>query len=278
MRKAIKWAAWCAVMGVTQAAMGNVIFSDSFNGRQNGDATANPAVPGWGSNDNALGGSIVQTYQVSNVFNNTVATVRNDRGELGWAFAEIQHNFAANLAGGGLVIEFDLGFLAGGGGNVNWWMGTASGDIEPGDITNPVKQIPLQFSGSDVGLLWRGGAATGGSFLAGAPVNNTFASNHVRTGGGFSQIRIDVNTFSAAPGSPATVRLTIDGVVTDINGAAAGTDLSFNWDAQGEVYMGFGSNVNAYYAIDNLRITAIPEPVALAPLALAGLGLVRRRR
>lgn len=268
-----------ASLALTAGTAGaNVIFSDTFDGRTNGDATIGSLVSSWGSNDNALGGSIVQTYQTSNPFNNSVPVVRNNRGELGWAFTEIQHDFASNLAGGGLTIQFDMSFLNGGGGNVSWWMGTASGDIEPADITNGTKQIPLQFSGSDVGLLWRGGASTGGSFLAGVAVDNGFASGHVRTGGGSSAMRIDIFTNSAAAGSPATVRLTIDGNVTDINGAAAGTDLSFNWDAQGAAYTGFGSNVATYYAIDNLVVTAIPEPASLGMLAIGGLIALRRRR
>jgi hypothetical protein len=265
-----------AVVGLASVAHGTVLLSDSFNSRTNGSTSA-PLVSSWGANDNALGGSIVQTYETSDPFNSTVAVVRNDRGELGWAFAEIQHDFAANLAGGGVTVEFSLIFMSQGGGNVNWWMGVKSGDITPSSVTDTIKQIPLQFTGTDIGLLWRANAATGGSFNSGVAVDNGFSSPHLRNGQP-SQIRIDVFTTSAASGSPGTLRLTVDSNVVDINGAAAGTDLAFTWDADGAAYMGFGSNANAYYAIDNLRISAIPEPASLALLGVAGLLLAAQRR
>lgn len=262
----------------TGAAHGSVILSDSFNGRTNGDASSTPQVSSWGSNDNALGGSVVQSYETSNPFNATIARVQNNYGELGWAFAEIQHDFAANVGGGGLTWEFKVNFPGTAGGHTSWWLGTASTDIGPSDISVAGKQIPLQMAFTDLGLIMRaaggwtftnhGVASNGGTEVNFTPVVNPRGQDNT--------VRIDILTTGAAS-VPGTMKLTVNGIVQDINGAAPGTDFAFTWDAQGELYGGFGSNVTAYYLVDDLVVSAVPEPGAIGALA-AGLLLLKRRR
>lgn len=279
-------AAMAATIGTGAVASGSVILFDSFDGRTNGSGSA-PLASDWGMNDNALGGTIAQTYECSNPFNSTVARVQNGYGELGWAFAEIQHDFAGNLAGGGLRWEFKVNFPGSAGGHVSWWLGTATGDIVPGDISTPPDQIPLQKTETDVGLIMRanpgstgwtvtnkggnGNAGNGGSEIS-FPVTGLLNPR-----GQDNLVVLELFTSSAALNSPATLRLTLNSTVVDINGAAPGTDYAFTWDGQGEAYGGFGSNINAYYLVDDLVVSAIPEPSAIGAMA-TGLVLLKRRR
>jgi hypothetical protein len=275
-----------AITVLTAAASGSVILSDDFNGRTNGSGTA-PHVSDWGSNNNALGGSVVQTYEVSNPFTSggstTVARVQNGYGELGWAFAEIQHDFAANVGAGGLRWDFKVNFPGTAGGHVSWWLGSASSDIVPGDITVAPDQIPLQKPETDIGIIMRANPGSTGWTLTnkgtipngGTEIN--FLPSVLAARGQDNTVVLELFTTSATLSSPATLRVTVNGIVQDVNGAAPGTDYSFTWDAQGELYGGFGSNINNYYLVDDLVVTAIPEPGALGAMA-AGLVLLKRRR
>jgi hypothetical protein len=73
-----------------------------------------------------------------------------------------------------------------------------------------------------------------------------------------NQIRLEITTGDFQLGTPGVVSLYINGspTPTDINGAAAGTDLNFVWDAEGEAYMGFSRNSSpTLLSIDNLKIS-----------------------
>jgi hypothetical protein len=249
-----------------------VLLSDSFS-RTVGEAPilgpGDPLDTDWGVNDNAAGGTIIQTYEVSNQHVDATSTWRSgalvdgSKGQLGYAHAEIQHDWAADpavLAAGKLIVEFDL-ILAGGagGGHLGWWFGAAEAVFEE---TNGASQggTPVLNSNVDAAVFFRVGGGTGGSIDSGVTVNNSFTISPAMSTTNPNQIRLEINTGDFQNGSPASLSLFINGSATptDINGAAAGADLNFVWDAEGEAYMGFSRNSSpTLLSIDNLKISTL---------------------
>ena len=181
---AVAASAWLAA----SFASAQILMSDSFD-RTNGGppvpTTGMPAIPDWGTNDNALGGSIVQGtptppdmppgpahpgYEVSNAFNDqgnnlnggpwvdgTSGTqgplATGNIGQLPFGHAEIAYDWATNsmvLSSGSLFVEFDLyePQTAPQAGHLGWWFGTAEADIEP----NNAGIVPLTNTNAEVGL------------------------------------------------------------------------------------------------------------------------------
>ena len=108
--------------------------------------------------------------------------------------------------------------------------------------------------------------------MAGVVVNDFFPIATDLNNLSPNRIRIEVNTTSGtifSPGATGELKLLIDGVHTDVNGAAAGNDLAFTWDSQGAGYMGFSSNIGIAYGIDNLVISTVPEASSFSAAAFA---------
>ncbi|MGL4513758.1 MAG: hypothetical protein ACRCT8_11765 [Lacipirellulaceae bacterium] len=266
-----------ALLGVAAAAPAQtVLFSDAFS-RTIGEApTTDPGDPlntDWGPNDNALGGTISQTYQVSNQHVDSTsgwrsgALVDGAKGQLGYAHAEVQHNWATDaavLAAGRMTVEFDL-ILAGGagGGHIGWWFGTADSVFE--EATGAAGGgTPVSNANVDASVFFRVGGGTGGSFDSGVAVNNTFNIVPAMSTTAANQVRLEVVTGDFQSGAPGSVSLFLNGSATpiDINGAAAGNDVDFVWDAEGAAYMGFSRNSSpTLLSIDNLRIS-VPTAAA----------------
>ena len=261
-------------------AQGVLLLSDSFNRTVGDPLNTPPQLSSWGDNDNASGGTITQTYEASDPFtdagNTGGAWVDGDRGVLAYAFTQIEHDWATDsnvLAGGGLKIEFDLQEGGVASGHYAWWLGTADATIDPG-FFDAGGTVPLLNNTADVGLLWRNAGGSGGSFLAGQAVNNFFPIDPPLTLNDPNAIRIEIATANFNPGTPATLSLFIDGTATDINGAAAGNDLSFNWDGEGAGYMGFSKNIAVGGGgIDNLRISTLQD-VALVDADFNNNGVI----
>jgi hypothetical protein len=247
-----------------------ILLSDSFS-RTIGDAPVlgmgDPLNTDWGPNDNALGGSISQTYEVSDQHTDAGSTWRSgalvdgNKGQLGFSIAEIQHDWATNaavLAAGKLTVEFDL-ILAGGagGGHLAWWFGTTEEEFEEA-TGGAIGQTPPTNGDVDAAIFFRVGGATGGSRDSGVIVNDSFSITPNMSTTNPNQVRLEVVTGNFQSGTPGSVSMFINGSATptDINGAAAGTDLNFVWDAEGAGYMGFSRNSSpTLLSIDNLKIS-----------------------
>ena len=263
-------------------ASAQVIFSDSFDRvRGSGDANGFPGPMNnsdWGDNDNALGGSVVQTY-----------TFDESRG--GGA-QQTTDGSVAQLIGGAAQIELDLGPLA----PVGY---TVAFDFQR--VTDGNGFITLGIGLDDTDQIENMGGFNGNTFLFTNPANGVDAAVLVKqngdvelwdgaaapaqTLGGFysdpSEVHSALVTVNApngySAGAGGTLRLSIDG------GPTAAQAITFDGTSSG--YLSFYSNlaggggVVRYGAIDNLVVSAIPEPssLALGGLALASFVAWRRR-
>jgi hypothetical protein len=210
----------------------------------------------------------------------------------GFAWVQINHDFAADTTvtgAGALRINFDLYRTPAG--NISWFFGNEQQNGQ----NNGNAGSPALNTANDIALLWRGGASASASYGVRdngvlppgvGDVVSYIGSPNV------SQIpipiQIDITGTNFSSGSMSTIDLTVAGVPQDLNGAAAGNGYVFTWDAGGAAYMGFGSNstpvegtvatpVYRASGIDNLVITAVPEPAA-GILWLAGAGVAFRFR
>ena len=122
-------------------------------------------------------------------------------------------------------------------------------------------------SGSGPGTveLWAGGSAAAQTFV------DAYSNNE-----GLHSILVTVNAPSGyGAGASGSIDVSIDG------GFIGSQAITFDGVSSG--YLSFYSNLNGsasvpeYGAIDNLVVTAIPEPGSLALLGLGGLVMLRRR-
>jgi hypothetical protein len=229
-----------------------------------------PLVPDWGMNDNAAGGTISQTYEVSNQHVDATSTWRSGAfvdgsvGKLGYAHAEIQHDWATDprvLASGKLTVEFDLIF-SGGSGHFGWWFGASETVFEPNNGASG-GGVPVTNANVDAAVFFRTGGGTGGSVTGGTIVNNTFAIDPPMSTVFPNQIRLEIETGDFQFGSLGSVSLYVNGSTSpvDINGAAEGAALNFDWDSEGSAFMGFSRNSSpAVVSIDNLKISTLEVP------------------
>ncbi len=290
MRNKVVWLfALVVAMGaaVSSSKAQLILLSDSFD-RVSGTPDVNGSEGGissWGDNDNAMGGSIVQTYEAGiqpprsgnrhmYVFDPLGGTDGEGRFRAGWA--EIQHDFGADAlvdSGGGVVIEFDtiISNLSPG------WLGIAIGQtadetVNSGDPPNDFSQfLPVEDS-VDFGVIFKGHIDEYETFEGGDDPDQ-----FVSTGSGLwmngldanqeRRFRIEVATDNfGGEGTAATVNI----FITDQFGTNhVVTDYNFTWDADGEAYIGFSSNKDQgtpenpdrEVRMDNLVISTLMDPV-----------------
>ncbi len=269
------------VCGIQLAdAAAQVIYSDSFDRVEgSGDTNGKPADPNnfsaWGDNDNALGGSVVNTWLVG-----------PSRG--GGANQATDGNLASTIEGGAHYV-FDVTAVAPNGFTVEVDFNRFH-PFNPG-TGNGFSAIGL---GADTGAV-----AGGGGFV---PNNSDLAlifQQGVGANTGNMQILED-NVFLPGTGNEGpldygdptvghAVKLTLIPVVPGaygdadtINGSVSvdgGTP--FNFSVLGGTEFGnlaLSSNGFVHRAWDNLVVTAIPEPTTIALAGLCVIAAVARRR
>ncbi len=120
----------------------------------------------------------------------------------------------------------------------------------------------------DYGILFRN---NGGTERFDNGVNLMAGGNFTASAGGVARlVEIAYSFNSFADGINVNAVSSVDGTVV--------ANDTFQWDGNGgELRMEMGANA-ANTRVDNLTITAIPEPASVSLLGLAGLGLLVRRR
>lgn len=293
--------------------------------RDTSNPNPTPWTSSWGANNNAVGGGYVtQTYttyvdgtRFSKVdgangvsgnylnngnaglplkYNQSATTTLEPIGLPGFAWVQVNHNFAADsvvTSSGKMTVSFDLYRSAGG--NMAWFFG--NGDST--GVNNGNAGSPALNTANDISFYWRGGTTNtygmrdNGSLPAAVTGIANYDTISYATGTNFAssipaQIRIDITGTNFSSGQNSLIELFVNGVAQDLNGTStAGNGYTMTWDVGGAAYMGFGSNntpvegtvatpVYRANGIDNLVIT-VPEPTALVAFGLIGLAVLRRR-
>jgi hypothetical protein len=283
----------------------------------------------WGANNNASGGYVTQTYTpfaatgsgnpyfidgtngisgnwLNNgdaayplKYHNSATTTLEPIGMTGFAWTQINHDFAADSivqSQPKLRIAFDLYRTPAG--NISWFFGTDNPAGAHGNTGSPALN-----TANDISIYWRGQGAAGGNWgirdngSATPPGYGGASSDSIAYAQGNGVVNaltpplpivIEITGTNFTSGSTSSIEMWVNGVQQDLNGSNAGLALAFTWDSGNAAYMGFGSNntpvegtvANPVYrasGIDNLIISAVPEPTTLGLLAGLSICLVRRR-
>jgi len=284
----------CALMALLSApaTAGTVLFSDSFD-----RADSNTV----GDNDNALGGTITQTWiedgntaDVSGsnpddaedeaISGNNLRldpTAGTSTNSTAWVVADHDFVDTAITDAGGFVLSYSLNPVVGGDGSSNLWgavsFGHSSASAKGESSGDDGEFVVLNDDGA-FGILI-GDDATyqifddGSSLISGrGDLGNTPDGSEVY------DVEITVLTTDFSAGQSATVSITVGGASIDLDEAAGDQfTRSFTWNT-GANYINFEGH-NAASDFDDVVIQAIPTPGALpAGLALLTLGVLRRRR
>lgn len=287
-----------------------VVFSDSFNrttgvgdgNSPTGSTTAGTGVSNWGANDNALGGTITQTYDV----NKTPVVTGGSQHVVGTPFTNPGAGNVGTLMNGGLrtTASFMPAVLSTPG---------ATGvriDFTFDRFTDPAAIAANGFLGIGFGLDAAGGAPPT-AFSSTAPQDNsTFAISFQQAVSNFGNgqtfqgtsatalSNFNYGTSSTSPLDPHNVSILFaPNSLIDFSTAGAlipysifvddllvpKTTGTFTADGTDLGIITFGSNNTVQRYIDNLSvsaITAVPEPTSLVLVPAIGLlaGLRRRRR
>lgn len=263
-------------------AQAGVLFSDSFNRVEgSGDPNGKPADPNnfadWGSNDNALGGSNTAAWLVGpSRGGGANAVTDGDLASLIEGVGRTTYDALAQ-APNGFSVAFDFGRFApvSAGGSGGGFISVALGF----DPTVNAFGSAANTSDSEFALLFQQGVGgnTGNTqfFEDGAFLGATGSEGPVDYGDPLAEHSVLLTFVPQTPGAYGSAD-TIDGAVS-IDG---GSPYSFS--VQGGPSFGtvsFSSNQFVHRYIDNLVITAIPEPAAaLLSLMVAGTLVGQRRR
>jgi len=263
-----------ALVGLAATAPAAVIFSDSF------DRADNNAV---GTNDNALGGTITQTWiehqdGASNADEEAILSnalrLDSDAGGAGTAWVVPNHNFNTSdiTNAGGFILSYT---------------------VDPIDTSDATRWGAVSFGHSSA-------SATAGNFVVAnaAPSafgfliaddgtyqvfedGDLFESGDTGDAVGPYAIEITVSTTDFSIGANATASVTVDGAAIDMDDDIAGVQSThaFTWNT-GDNYFNFEGLAKDSTDYDDVKIELIPEPATLALLGLGGAVMLggRRRR
>jgi hypothetical protein len=278
-------AALAAILGATTFASATVIMSDNFDGRTNGNAaTANGALDSdWGSNNNALSGTVVQTYVTSpdRTAQGQQQTVQGDKGILRFGAAATSYDLHSDptvVANKGYTVQFDFQRLnAAGFVSIFFGAPTASVAAKDGSAAfGPIDQDADYADLVEAAFLFQ--SAT----VSGVPTPRTQVWN-------FGE-QVGTNIDNAWTGLTSVHTVTVD--VSAPNGFGAGNTITYTASIDGNAIpggvvnaisdggignVGWSSNQGGS-SIDNFSVTSIPEPASLGLLGVGALAMGRRRR
>lgn len=268
-----------------------LLLSDDFNRTAGvlaaGNAGGNSS---WGINNNALGGTINQTYKVRDTAAGTSTEqqyVDGNFGRLRLGHGVVNHDLLTNplVLQNGYKVSFD--FQRGGGGYVAFALGLTPNEIQTHPQNNARIGVPFaaNIPETDFGFLFRPAAATeiwkAGVNQGAGPVSIFNAASMTPSVTSLANNALIEITPAVAGqwGSGSTINISVN-----VNNAAVPQySTTFTSDGSGLGYFGFHSNAGAsvqHAAIDNVRISTIPEPgsTALLLIACVATGLRRRAR
>lgn len=253
----------CCLFGLTLTAPAQIILSDSFSRNVNNPPQAG-GPSGWGANDNALGGTQTQTYLAQlDPTTSQQQWVNGSQGLLRSGSTRIDLDLAP-LAPSGFTLSFDA--TRGVGGYVGFTLGLGPTNTLAGlaplnafaDFSFLLK--PAVSGSMQLEMLTNGISATGnyGAFGSATAAHSIVAA-------------LTPNGYTGTAG----ISITIDGNNAFTGSLFTGT---FDWQNDGwQGYVSFESN-NTDAKIDNLVITAVPEPGTVLLGVFGGLGLALFRR
>ncbi len=265
-----------ASLALGTAASGQVLYSDTFQRvTGSGDGNGDPNGPAdnfsdWGMNDNALGGSVVQTWVAGPDRAGGGRNAVTD-GNLGISHGTSStFEFDAAAASPlGFTIEFDFSRFVvtpdpgpGAGGYIAFGLGV-DGGTAPSDFT--------ALGASDFALLFQqannGNAANAEAWVDGASISN------------FDYLTPDVPHRLKLEVTPQVAGAYGDADLVDIVATVDGSIVQ-NYTVNGGADFGHftvsANNFDTRY-IDNLVVTTVPEPATLALAGLGAIAMLRRR-
>ena len=281
-------AAAAATLAFAGFAAGQVL-SDSFDRTTgNSDDTGAAFLSEIGSNDNAFGGTVVQDYAETPTRNSggVNQTTDGSAAVIDFGAFSTSVDLAADpdvLAGGGYTVAFD--FQRGqAGGFTGVFIGYDPSSVETQDggaAFGPINGTNSATPGiTDAAFLFQNQMGEGrvqyNSFVGGDDASDDVTINfdNVYSDGtgtltGVHSALLTVNAPSGfGDGADGSVSISVDGNLVTTQ------DVTFDGNFGGVV--GFSAN-QGNARIDNLVISAIPEPASLGLLGIGGLALLRRR-
>jgi hypothetical protein len=270
----------CAFAATASAA---TIVSDDFNRTAGVNASGSAGgLSSWGSNNNALGGGVTQTYKVRDTAIGASTEQQFVDGalgrlRLGHGVVDFDLLSDAGALQNGYRASFD--FQRGGGGYIAFAVGITPAEIQAHPQNNARIGVPFaaNIPETDFGFLFRPSAASevwksGVTSVGPASIFNATSI----AGSPTTLLNSAVVEITPAVAGQWGVGSTINVALT-VNGAASPQyTTTFLSNGPGLGYFGFHSNAGATVAqagIDNLVITAIPEPnsAMLCLVSVAGL-------
>jgi hypothetical protein len=279
-----------ATLTFTAPASASIVkFSDNFNRTAGVNAAGNAGgLSSWGTNNNALGGFIASPYKVRNTAAGASTEqqfVDGNLGRLRLGHGVVDRDLLSlpSVVQNGFEVSFD--FQRGGGGYIAFAVGLTPSEIESHPQNNARIGVPFaaNIPQTDFGFLFRPGAASevwkaGTSSVGPAGIFNATSI----AGSPTSLLNSAVAKFTPAISGQWGSGDTINFQLTVNNALVPQYSTSFISDGSGLGFFGFHSNAGASVAqaaVDNVVITAIPEPASAVMVFLfASLGLLRRSR
>ena len=263
-------AALAALTIASPASASTILFADNFNTEAGGVTNFNNAT---NLSADQSGMVATKTYTVTGVFPAGDFTFQRGNGgtmlmhannQFGWGNeirASVNHNFALDANSLNLALEIGFNISVSGAPDVGatWWTAFAIGSGQNLFVTDSNNKFSGLFRDNGGTQQFGAGAVIGGSTTFVDDQRISFLiSNATGSGSAFN-----------SDGSTDVVKMFVNG-----NLANTWTNLNFG-SADG--YISFQAS-NTVAQIDNLTITAVPEPSAALLGGLSVLALLRRRR